>query len=505
MPEHLEPGHELIVGATRSGKSFLTLYRIMRSFRSERPLCFIDPRGDGYRHLLSWFACHPVGQQTLAAYSDRIVLVNPVSPAPYRVGFNAIGPLEAFDEAKPDLISLLASGLVSHLRRQYGADWGETNRYEGILTAAIGALVEGGEGMYTLAEIPQLLTPSTDSDGKSTGFYPFLNLLLRKVTHPGTRIFFDNEWRTMNPHSKREWVEPVNSRVLKYLFDQRLLTTLCTTSAKGTLDFRRVLRDGLWLFVNLPYQYLSEFGTTLIGNLIVSRLQNAGLQEPPRQFPYRIILDEGRFFATGPVDVITETTGKYNLWLSLLVQSLEQLTRGAESIGLYKTLLNNSRYVFAFNSEADDEALADLLFPVTGRVEMGRRKSGNFLYDAASYNPIFLPVEAERDANRRKLSGLAPRQFYFFDRFSRDGARLLTGPWVDLPTQVDSIKLAKLEADHLRRTGQPVADIEDEIRYRRLAVDRIIAQDFGAGPVKRPARGPKQSGRSPAPDFGEER
>jgi len=505
MPQHLEPGHELIVGATRSGKSFLTLYRIMESFKSGRPLCFIDPRGDGYRHLLSWFACHPEGQRAWAAYADRIVLVNPVSLAPYRVGFNAIGPLGGFEQANPDLLSLLASGLVSHLRRQYGADWGETNRYEGILTAAIAALAEGGRGMYTLAEIPKLFVPGRGPDGKPTASNPFLSLLLGRVTHPGTRIFFEDEWRTMDAHSRREWVEPANNRVLKYLFDSRLLTTLCSTSSKGAIDFRRVLRDGLWLFVNLPYQYLSEFGTTLTGNLIVSRLFYAGLQEWPRRLPYRIILDEGRFFATGPVDIIAETAGAYNLWLSLLVQSLGQLTRGAENAGLYKTLLNNSRYLFVFNSEADDKELSDLLFPVTGQVEAGRRRSGNFLYDAASYNPIFLPVEAERSENRRKLSGLPPRRFYYFDKFSREGPRLLTSPLLDLPRSVDPDRVAELEAGHLRQTGRPVAEIEEEVLYRRLAVDRIISQDFGGGHARSQARGPSQSRRRPEPDFGEER
>lgn len=49
MASFAEPGHELIAGQTRSGKSRLVAYKIIRSFLADEPLCYIDPKGETVR------------------------------------------------------------------------------------------------------------------------------------------------------------------------------------------------------------------------------------------------------------------------------------------------------------------------------------------------------------------------------------------------------------------------------------------------------------------------
>jgi type IV secretory pathway TraG/TraD family ATPase VirD4 len=177
--------------------------------------------------------------------------------------------------------------------------------------------------------VPLLFAPSYRHEGKREVLEthnPFVRALLPEVSHHGTRSFWQEQWPTWTANARREWVQSTEGRIFQYLFDERLLMSVCAAE-HNDLDFRRLIADGYWLFVNLPYALLSDTITTLMGNLIATRLFYAAMQRPPGSAPYRLILDEARFFNSGPRDVILETARAYNLWLTLVVQSLDQMCR----------------------------------------------------------------------------------------------------------------------------------------------------------------------------------
>ena len=479
MPELVDAGHEITSGTIGMGKSFWVLYRIIKSFILGKPCCYIDPKGDTYRNILNFFATTEQGQAIWQARRSRMILVNPVSRSRYVVGFNAIDPLTEFAHADPDRIALLANALVSHIRRQSGFEMAEANRMQNVMSGAVGLLTEGGQGELTLAELPLLFAPSNERARPSRSASvcnPFVESLLPRVTHHGTLSFWRDQWPTWPVSRRREWVQSTEGRIFQYLFDERLLLTTCTTH--GSLDFRRIVDDGYWLLVNAPYPLLSDTITTVLGNLIVTNIFYAAMQRPPGQGNYRVILDEARFLNTGPLEMILETSRAYSLWLTLVVQSLKQMTRmrdGAADHRLEETALNNCRYFSVFHNVADAEILADLMFPVTGRVPTGITAIGDF---------DWLLIAAEQDEHRRRFHSLRPREMIWFDKLSGRGPQVWRTPDVIMPP-VDESAVSELENDQLAVTGAPITEIRAEIRDRQNSVLAMLSRDSSDGTTRR--------------------
>ena len=478
MPNIVDAGHEIISGTIGMGKSFWVIFKIIMGLLHDHPCCYIDPKGDTYYHLLNFFATTTQGQELWDAYGDRVILINPVSLSDHLVGFNAIDPIDEFADSDPDRLALLSNTLVSHIRGQSGFEVSEAMRMQNIMAAAIGILVQGGEGKLTLAELPLLFAPSYRQVGKrrvQEARNPFVESLLPKVTHHGTRSFWEDQWPTWTTNARREWVQSTEGRIFRYLFDERLLMTVCAAE-HSTLDFRKIVDEGYWVFVNLPYTFLSDTVTTLMGNLITSRIFHACMQRPPGSNPYRLILDEARFFNSGPLDVILETSRAYNLWLTTVVQSLGQMCRSREGRmdeRLKETALNNARYHSIFHNTADNETLARLMFPVTGRVVAGY----NFHLGAFEY----LPVPAEVNALERRFMDLGFREVVLWDKLGFDPPQVWVTPDV-IMDRPDHEALAAFEAEHLSRTGEPKTEILAEITARQ---ERIRAMFFSEDRPKR--------------------
>jgi hypothetical protein len=280
-------------------------------------------------------------------------------------------------------------------------------------------------------------------------------------------------------------VQSTEGRIFQYLFDERALLTLCT-AANAVLDFRTLVNEGCWLFVNLPYALLSDTVTTLLGNLIITRILYACMQRPPKSRPYRLILDEARFFNTGPLDVILETSRAYNLWLTVVVQSIEQFCRsrdGRVDERLKEAVINLCRYFSIFHNVQDGELMAHLMFPLTGQVPTGIKASGDWEY---------LPVLAERDQQLRRFMNLRQREMVFYDKLGTEPPRVWRTPDV-LMGRPDEVIVQAFEAAHLQSVGRPVADIRAEIAHRQAQVRSIL----GAGPSAKVRSHPKPSFEEP--------
>jgi len=478
VPHLVRPAHEMILGMIGMGKSYWVLYKIVQSLIHGRPCCYIDPKGDTYMALLNFLSSTTQGEELWHALGDRILFLNPIAKSEHLLALNAIHPLSEFTDSDPDRVALLANALVSHIRGQSGFELAEANRMQNVMAAAVGLLAEGGQGELTLAELPLLFAPSYRRSGKRSvleTYNPFVRSLLPQVKHQGTRTFWEDQWPTWTPNARREWVQSTEGRIFQYLFDERLLMTVCATGSHG-LDPQRIVREGYWLFVNLPYALLSDTVTTLLGNLISTRLFYACMQRPPGSLPYRLILDEARFFNSGPLDVILETSRAYNLWLTLIMQSLNQMCRtlgGHVDEHLRDTALNNTRYLSVFHNASDGEILARLMYPVTGRVIAGYNwHLGSFEY---------LPVPAEVNEHERRFMRLGYRQVMLWDKMGGEPPNVWITPEVIMDPP-DHPTLRRFEAAQLGRTGRSKEAILKQITTRQERVRALFE------PEDRPAQ-----------------
>lgn len=96
-------------------------------------------------------------------------------------------------------------------------------------------------------------------------------------------------------------------RIYQFNFDQRAQMTFCSVE-NVTLDFEQIVTEGYWLFVNLSFIDIAPDTATLIGNMVISRLAYAALNRTGKLYtPYRLFIDEARFFNSGPLELIMET------------------------------------------------------------------------------------------------------------------------------------------------------------------------------------------------------
>jgi len=241
-----------------------------------------------------------------------------------------------------------------------------------------------------------------------------------------------------------------------------------------------LVNERCWLFVNIPYPLLSEPISTLIGNLIITKIFYACMQREPGSAGYRLILDEARFFNTGPLDRLLETSRAYNLWLTMVVQSLNQMCRSREGRvdeSLREIALSVVRYWATFHVSQKEDALtlSTMMFPVTGQEVIGVRSSGDWERK---------PVQAEEDEHARRFMRLRKREAMLYDKLSGSGPRAFYTPEVvmDEPTQA---RVDLFEAQHLQLTGRPASEIMREILDRRGRIQGMFSPPPGEQPARR--------------------
>lgn len=481
LPGHYKgDGHEVVSGMTGMGKSYLVLYKVFLSFYEDKPLCYIDPKGDSYHSILAFLASTKEGRQFWEKYRHRILFINPVAKSDHIVGFNALEPMGSFLRATPDRVALVANSLVSHIREQSGYEMYDANRMQNIMNAGLGLLVDGGRGRFSLAEFPLLFQQTyIEVKGKRQWdkFNPFVKHLLDEVNHYGTRSFWEHQWGNWSYQARRDWVQSSEGRIFQYLFDDRMRYTTCTVD-NATIDFDRVVEKGYWVFANLPYPYLSDTITTVLGNILITKLFYAAMRRPPTERPYRIYLDEARFFNTGPLSAILDTARAYNLWLTLIVQNMDQLARyhsGRPDTRLLDSVLTNARFFNAFKPSGQDSLIySRMMFPATGDKVRSVRQSGD---------PDFYSISAEESQNMVRFNNLEDREVIVYDRQLAATPRVWSTPTLFIP-EVDEERLAHFEAEHLAVTGRPTYEIDREIRERTDRLMNLILSR-GAGGEQR--------------------
>lgn len=461
VPNIVSPQHEIVIGSIGMGKSFWVLYKIIQSFIFDRPCMYIDPKGDTYLNVLNFLFCTKLGQKIWEEKKPKILLLNTVNTSGSAVGFNASETMHDFFMANPDKIALLATSLVSHIKREAGWDVGTAYRMEAILNASLGLMAANGE--HILTEIPLLFMPTYWQDEKGSyhleKFNPYTAELRANCHHP-VNYFWDYQWSTWSQGDRAEWVNPVNNQLFRYLFDTNIRRVLCARQT-ATLDFRKVIDEGMWVFVNAPYHYIGDTLATLLGNILITKLFYAAFQRNPTS-DYRLILDEARFFNTGPLDKILNTSRYYRLWLTMVVQSIDQMCRTRTSgIDEYlkETALNVVNYFSIFQNTIGAKELSDIIFPITGQVARA------YYDDRIDYQS----PTVEQDMNRRRLMALQKRQMVQWDKVNQK-PRVIYTPDVELEGNPDWARIAFMENTHIRQTGRPNEEIDREIETKEQEI-----------------------------------
>ncbi|HEY7327859.1 MAG TPA: type IV secretion system DNA-binding domain-containing protein [Gemmataceae bacterium] len=332
-------GHMYIVGKTGTGKSTLLLNMASHDMEAGYGLALIDPHGDLAEEILD---CVP------SSRINDVIYLNP-SDLEYPLAFNPL------DHVARDQRDLVVSGMISTLKKVWSDFWGP--RLEHILRNALLTLLENPES--TLLDVPRLLTDEQ-----------FRELAVRRVTHPQVRNFWFSEFAKYSAWMRSEAVSPILNKVGQFLTSTPLRNIV--GQRKSALRFRKIMDEGKIFIANLSKGRIGEDNSSLLGAMLVTRIQLAALSRTDlpeaRRRPFYFYVDEFHDFLTLSFADILSSSRKYGLNLVLAHQHLGQLDeklRGA--------ILGNVGTVISFRVGAEDaELLAKEFYPVFGAADLVR-------------------------------------------------------------------------------------------------------------------------------------
>lgn len=290
--------HFYLLGKTGTGKSTLFKNMFISDVLAGDGACFVDPHGDTVETLLQYIPPNRM---------DDVVYFNPTD-VEHPIGFNL---LELKDTSQRDLI---ADGVVEVFKKQFGDSWGPRLQY--ILTNTVATALEA-QGT-TLLAVTRMLTDAN-----------YRKFILKQVNDPILYKFWIEEFAQMAQNSKllSESVSPIQNKVGRFV--SSAVTRNIIGQVKSTIDLREIMDNQKILLVNLAQGRLGEETASLLGGMIITRLQATAMErvdipEEERK-DFFLYVDEFQNFATESFAKILSEARKYKLNLTMTNQYIDQL------------------------------------------------------------------------------------------------------------------------------------------------------------------------------------
>ncbi|MFQ5962672.1 MAG: type IV secretory system conjugative DNA transfer family protein [Candidatus Scalinduaceae bacterium] len=392
-------GHMYMVGKTGVGKSTLIENMVISDIKEGNGIALIDPHGDLAENILSFIPKSRI---------EDVIYFNPAD-IKYPVAFN---PLE---EVHLDYHHLVASGLISVLKKVWSEFWGP--RLEHILRNSILTLLEYPKS--TLLDMPRLLTDKE-----------FRGMVLESITNQHVREFWLFEFEKYSAWFRSQAVSPILNKIGQFLTSIPLRNIV--GQRENTFDLRKVMDEGKILIINLAKGKIGEDNGSLLGAMMVAKIQLAALSraelpEDKRKSFYLYVDEFHNFLTLSFADILSEAR-KYGLSLTLTHQYIEQLDEKIRA-----AVFGNVGTIISFRIGAEDaKYLSGEFYPVFGEAD---------LVNLPNYH-IYLKL---------MIDGVTSKPF---------SATTLLPPERGMPYKDELIELSR------KRYGRPRKEVEKEILYR---------------------------------------
>jgi hypothetical protein len=290
--------HFYLLGKTGVGKSTVFKNMFIADVLRGEGACFVDPHGEAVEELLDFIPPERIDD---VVYFDPTDIDNPV-------GFNM---LELEDKSQRDLI---ADGVVEVFKKQFGDSWGPRLQY--ILTNAVSTLLEAQN--TTLLAVIRILIDNN-----------YRKFVLKQVDDPILLQFWEEEFAQMSSNRRlvTEAVAPIQNKVGRFISSAVIRNII--GQVKSTINLREIMDEGKILLVNLAQGKLGEETASLLGGMIITRLQSTAMERTDQSFEDRrdfyLYVDEFQNFATVSFAKILSEARKYKLNLTMTNQYIDQL------------------------------------------------------------------------------------------------------------------------------------------------------------------------------------
>jgi len=326
--------HIYAIGQTGTGKSTFFAEMIKRDIAAGEGVCVIDPHGDLVDDVLT---CIPENR------AEDVIVFDP-SDTVRPLGLNM---LEVSNEDQKDFaVQEMITIFYKLFPPEMIGPMFEHNMRNVMLT-----LMADAEYPGTIAEIPRMFTDAEFQKAK-----------VSKITDPVVRAFWEKEMAKTSDFHKSEMLGYLISKIGRFVENSMMRNII--GQEKSGFNLREIMDNQKILLVNLSKGKTGEVNSSLLGLIIVSKLQMAAMsrtdiaQEQRKDF--YLYIDEFHNFTTDSIATILSEARKYRLNLNIAHQFIAQLPENIRD-----AVFGNVGTLVSFRIGADDaEFVAKQFLPV---------------------------------------------------------------------------------------------------------------------------------------------
>lgn len=350
--------HFYIVGQTGTGKSSLLYEMIRQDILAGKGVGVIDPHGDLVEDVLSIIPRERV---------DDVVLFEP-SDMERPVGLNML------EWETPEQKDFVVSEMIMIFTKLFPPEI-IGPMFEHYMRNAMLALIADKDNLGTLVEIPRIFT---DED--------YMESRLAMVTDPLVRSFWLREWKQTVGQTKSDMLGYVVSKVGRFV-ENEMMRNIIGQQRSG-FDLREIMDNKKIFLANLSKGKTGEMNSSLLGLILVSKMQVAAMQRGNLPMEARkdfyLYIDEFHNFTTDNIATILSEARKYRLNLILAHQYMPQLQEPIKN-----AVMGNAGTIASFRVGVQDAEFLEKQFePGFTRQDLVNLDNFNFIIRMMLHNNI---------------------------------------------------------------------------------------------------------------------
>lgn len=323
--------HFYIVGQTGTGKSSLLREMIKQDIIAGNGVGVIDPNGDLIEDTLA-----NIPRERM----EDVILFEPFDT-------ERPGGLNMLEWSSPEQKDFAISEMITIFSKLFPPEV-IGPMFEHYMRNAMLALMADKDNPGTLVEIPRMFTDDE-----------FMREKVRHVADPIVRGFWLKEWAKTTGQSRSDMLGYVVSKVGRFI--ENTMVRNIIGQSKSSFDLAEIMNNKKIFLANLSKGQTGEMNSSLLGLILVSKMQiaafrRAGIQQEKRKDFY-LYIDEFQNFTTDSIATILSEARKYRLNLILAHQFMPQLTDEIRN-----AVIGNVGNMASYRVGADDAELLEKQF-----------------------------------------------------------------------------------------------------------------------------------------------